>query len=183
MSTFTTIAALKEGDASVFKELFNEYHGKVYLYVLSKTHSEYMAEEVTQITFIKLWNYRQHLNESEPVAKLIFHIARATTIDLFRKEAVRGKLQQQEKPTEADTSNSAEAVEVKELQQRIRQLVHKMPPVRRKVFELSRYEFKSYKEIAELLSLSVKTVENHMTLAIKHLRNILTLLLLVYLLR
>ncbi len=55
-----------------------------------------MAEEVTQITFIKLWNYRQNLDESEPVGKLIFHIARATTIDLFRKEAVRGRILKQE---------------------------------------------------------------------------------------
>ncbi len=82
---------------------------------------------------------------------------------------------------ETGTATSAEAVEVKELQRQIKQLVHDMPPVRRRVFELSRYEFKSYKEIAELLSLSIKTVENHMSLAIKHLRNLLTLLLLIYL--
>lgn len=180
MSTFHTIAALKNGDTSVFSEIFNEYHRKVYLYVLSKTHSEYIAEEVTQITFIKLWNYRQNLDESEPVSKLIFHIARATCIDVFRKEAVRGRvLKPENNPTEAGASNSAEAVEVKELQQQIKQVVGNMPPVRRRVFELSRYEFKSYKEIAALLSLSVKTVENHMTLAIRQLRNLLMLLLLL----
>lgn len=179
MSTFHTIAALKEGDTSIFSEIFNEYHRKVYLYVLSKTHSEYIAEEVTQITFIKLWNYRQNLDESEPVSKLIFHIARTTCIDVFRKEAVRGRVLKQENPTETGTSNSAEAVEVKELQQQIKQVVGSMPPVRRRVFELSRYEFKSHKEIAELLSVSVKTVENHMALAIRHLRNLLMLLLLL----
>lgn len=181
MSTLNTIAALKEGDISVFSELFNEYHRKVYLYVLSKTNSQYIAEETTQITFIKLWNYRQHLDESEQVGKLIFHIARATCIDLFRKDAVRGKLLKQERPGENIAWNISEAVEVKELQQKIRHEVRNMPPVRRRVFELSRYEFKSYKEIAELLSLSVKTVENHMSLAIKHLRKSLILLLLLYL--
>lgn len=182
MSTFSTIAALKEGDTSVFSELFNEYHRKVYLYVLSKTHSQYIAEEATQITFIKLWNYRQQLNESEPVSKLIFHIARATCIDLFRKEAARSRLQQkQDPPIETGTGNVSEAVEVKELHRKIKDVVRNMPPVRRRVFELSRYEFKSYKEIAELLSLSVKTVENHMALAIKHLRNFLLLLVILYL--
>jgi len=179
MSTFNTITALKEGDTSVFSEIFNEYHRKVYLYVLSKTHSEYIAEETTQITFIKLWDYRQQLNESEPVSKLIFHIARTTCIDLFRKDAVRDRVLKHEKPQENATGNVSESVEVKELQQRIKHAVHNMPPVRRRVFELSRYEFKSYKEIAELLSLSVKTVENHMALAIKHLRKALPLMVLL----
>ncbi|GAA0544517.1 RNA polymerase sigma-70 factor [Chitinophaga japonensis] len=178
MSTFNTIAALKEGDTSVFSELFNEYHRKVYLYVLSKTHSRYLAEETTQITFIKLWDYRQQLDESKPVSSLIFRIASATLIDLFRKEAVKARFLQQERPGEAGSWNSSEAVEAKELQQRIRHVVRNMPPVRRRVFELSRYEFKSYKEIAELLSVSVKTVENHMALAIKHLRDFLVVLLL-----
>lgn len=181
MSTFSTITALKEGDTSVFSEIFNEYHRKVYLYVLSKTNSEYIAEETTQITFIKLWDYRQQLDESQPVSKLIFHIARTTCIDLFRKDAVRDRALKQEKPRENAASNISESVEVKELQQRIKHVVHNMPPVRRRVFELSRYEFKSYKEIADLLSLSVKTVENHMALAIKHLRKTLTLLVLLFL--
>jgi len=179
MYTFNTIAALKEGDTLVFSELFHEYHRKVYLFVLSKTHSEYIAEETTQITFIKLWNYRQQLDEATPVNRLIFHIARTTCIDLLRKEAVKGRLLKQEKPGEADTWNISDVVEARELLQQIKDVVRNMPPVRRKVFELSRYEFKSYKEIAEQLSLSVKTVENHMSLALSYLRNFLLLLLLM----
>ncbi|HVI45150.1 MAG TPA: RNA polymerase sigma-70 factor [Chitinophaga sp.] len=181
MSTFNMIRALKEGNTSVFKELFNEYHRKVYLYVLSRTGSSYIAEETTQITFIKLWDYRQQLNESEEVGKLIFHIARATCIDLLRKDAVRDRVRKLESPAENDVWHLSDTVEVKELQQRIHHMVDNMPPVRRRVFELSRYEFKSYKEIAELLSLSVKTVENHIALAIKHLRKSLILLILLVL--
>jgi RNA polymerase sigma-70 factor (ECF subfamily) len=179
MSTFNKISALKEGDSSVFRDLFNEYHRKVYFYVLSKTHSSYIAEEATQITFIKLWDYRQRLQESEPVSKLIFHIARATFIDLLRKEAVKERFLKQEKPLESDTESISDTIQARELLLQIRQVVHNMPPMRRKVFELSRYEFKSHKEIADQLSLSIKTVENHMSLAINHLRNLLLLLLLL----
>lgn len=180
MSTFNTISALKEGDSSVFSDLFNEYHQKVYFYVLSKAHSSYIAEEATQITFIKLWDYRHRLDESEPISKLIFHIARATTIDLLRKEAVKGRFLKQEKPETSNTRSISDAIEARELLLQVRQAVSNMPPVRRKVFELSRYEFKSYKEIADQLSLSVKTVENHMSLAINYLRNVLLLLLLLW---
>lgn len=182
MSTFNTISALKEGNASVFSDIFNEYHRKVYFYILSKTHSPYIAEETTQITFIKLWDYRHQLNESEPVSRLIFHIARATSIDLLRKEVVKGRFLKQERPPEADTRNISDTIEAREMLLRVREAVTHMPPVRRKVFELSRYEFKSYKEIADQLSLSVKTVENHMSLALSYLRNLLLLLLLLFLL-
>ena len=176
------IAALKKGDSSVFSDLFHEYHRKVFLYVLSKTHSQYIAEEATQITFIKLWDYRLQLDESQPVSRLIFHIAKATAIDLLRKEAVRDRYKNEEKPPEAAANNVVDSVEARELLLQVRQVIHNMPPVRRKVFELSRYEFKSYKEIARQLSLSVKTVENHISLAISQLRNFLLLLLLLHLL-
>ena len=50
MNLFNTIAALKESDEIVFGEIFQEYHQKVYYYILSKTNSAYIAEELTQLT-------------------------------------------------------------------------------------------------------------------------------------
>jgi len=177
MSTFQTISALREGDPTALSDLFNEYHQKVYFYVLSKTHSPYIAEETTQITFIKLWNYRQQLDETEQVSKLIFRIARTTFIDLLRKETLKERHLQH--PTNTETGNIFDVIVSRELMQRLREGVENMPPMRRKVFELSRYEFKTHKQIADQLSLSVKTVENHMSLALNHLRQLLLLLLLL----
>ena len=177
MCLTNTIAAIKEGDALIFSQLFEEYHQKVYFFTLSKTHSPFLAEETTQLTFIKLWHYRASLDETMPISRQIFRIAKTTCIDLLRKEAVKAKLvqagQQQATPVHSITDH----FDAKELQQQLAQAVQKMPPVRRKVFELSRYEFKSHKEIAQMLSLSVKTVENHIALAIKQLRHFLMLLL------
>jgi RNA polymerase sigma-70 factor (ECF subfamily) len=177
MFPLNTIAAIKEGDALIFSELFHEYHHKVYFYTLSKTHSPYIAEETTQLTFIKLWNYRAHLDESLPISRQIFRIAKTTCIDLLRKEASRSKLLQANSGQPTAELPVTATFEVKEMQQQLTHAVQNMPPVRRKVFELSRYEFKSHKEIAQLLSLSVKTVENHIALAIKQLRHLWTLLI------
>ena len=82
-----TIAALKEGDEFIFGEIFNEFHQKVYYYILLKTKSAYLAEEVTQITFIKLWNNHARLEESIPLSSQVFQIAKTTCIDLLRKKA------------------------------------------------------------------------------------------------
>lgn len=177
MDLLNKVAALKEDDEIVFGELFNEYHSKVYFYILSKTQSKYLAEEVTQITFIKLWNYRSSLDESLSLSVQIFRIARTTCIDLLRKETTQLKCLAIEKKQAVSSNNVADNINCKEIQQKLAHEVEKMPPVRRKVFEMSRYESKSYKEISQLLSLSEKTVENHISLALKQLKQVFVFLL------
>lgn len=174
------IAALRRGDEFIFNEVFNEFHYKVYRYILTKTKSAYLAEEVTQLTFIKLWNNRSSLDETLPFSAQLFQIAKTTCIDLLRKEGTRAKLKMVKKQEQRIVNNAIETYNNRELQTQINQEVQKMPPVRKKVFELSRYEAKTYKEIAQLLSLSEKTVENHISLALKHLRRILTILLIFF---
>lgn len=177
MNLSEKLAALKKGDEFIFGEIFNEFHEKIYFYILSKTKSQYLAEEVTQLTFIKLWKYRGRLNESLPLGVQLFQIAKTTCIDLLRKEGNRKKIQVVKTET-AFIDNVTEDCNNRELQAKLNTAVQQMPPVRKLVFMLSRYEAKTYKEIAQLLSLSEKTVENHISLAVKQLRRILTVFLL-----
>lgn len=179
MNQADKIAALKQGDQFIFGEIFNEFHHKIYLYILAKTRSPYLAEEVTQLTFIKLWNSRATLQEGLSLSAQLFQIAKTTCIDLLRKEGARLKLTiVKNEELQAPNSSVSETIDNRELQTKLSQEVQKMPPVRKKVFELSRYEAKTYKEIAQLLSLSEKTVENHISLALKQLRRMLTIFLL-----
>jgi RNA polymerase sigma-70 factor (ECF subfamily) len=176
MHDLPTIAALKQEDEIVFRALFHEYHEKVYHFILSRSHSAYIAEETTQLTFIKLWNYRHSLDESVPLAAQIFRIAKTVFIDLLRKELHQSKLtalrREQATPEWSDTS-----LQAKQLQQQLALAINSMPPVRKKVFQLSRHHGLSHKEISQALSLSVKTVETHIALALKQLKHLFFLLL------
>lgn len=172
-----TIAALKENNEIAFGELFDEYHQKLYCYIFAKTKSAYLAEEVTQLAFIKLWDYRQHLDESLPPSVQIFRIAKTTCIDLLRKEANKSKLATELQQQTATPGAESHPVELKERERILAYAIQKMPPMRKKIFELRRYESMSYKEISRLLSLSEKTVENHIALALRQLRRIFLLLL------
>jgi len=80
-----TVYQIRSGNELVFQQVFNEYHGKLYFYILKKTNSEYMAEEVVQLSFIKLWNTRENLNEEFSISTQLFRIAKTTLIDLVRK--------------------------------------------------------------------------------------------------
>lgn len=168
----TAIAALKQDDIFTFDELFHGYHPKVYLFILSKSKSSYIAEEATQLTFIKLWNYRHHLDESLPLSQQIFRIAKTTLIDVLRKDATYSAMKQHMLSSSENLDPFA-PVEAKKLNETIQEAVQKLPPVRRKVFELSRNHSLSHKEISILLSLSIKTVETHISLALKQLRHLM----------
>ena len=173
-----TITALKKGNLLVFNELYHEYHKKIYFFMLRKTRSAFLAEEVTQITFIKCWNYRESLSEDLDVGVQLFRIARTTLVDLLRKETVYKEkvvhvIGQYTLPGEEVYEKLAE----KELQHKLAHALDEMPPMRRKVFEMSRFKGMTYQQIAHELSLSSRTVEAHIFQAVKQIKHFLGLLL------
>jgi RNA polymerase sigma-70 factor (family 1) len=169
------IAALKQGDHAAFKEAFDEYHEKVYHFLLLKTGSASISEEVSQVTFVRLWKYRSSLNEEIALPVQIFRIAKTALIDQIRKDrhslrfAARLKADQNE-------NQVTNLYYQREVSATLQQALQTLPIARRKVFELSRIHGYSYKEIAGQLSISVKTVENHIGNAIKQLKSFFNLL-------
>lgn len=175
MSDLATIAALRLGDQFVFERVFYEYHQKLYFYIYGRTHSPYASEEIVQMTFIKLWQYREGLDENIPLSGQVFRIAKTTLIDLVRKEARRVHAPGPEGYPE-DGGGGPERMEAKDLNERIYRAVQGMPGIRQKVFAMSRYKGMSYREIADELSISVRTVENHISQALKQLRHFIPFL-------
>jgi len=172
-----TIAVLRSGDAFLFEELFHKYYEIVYAYTLKKTRSEYIAEETTQLTFIKLWKYRDSLKEEIAFEIQLFRIARTTMIDLLKKQQTQSRLAANTNNNASGATNTVwETVAAQELKGRLMLGIEAMPEVRRKVFQMSRLQDRSNKEIATELSISVKAVEFHITKALKYLKQILTLL-------
>jgi RNA polymerase sigma-70 factor (ECF subfamily) len=167
------ISHIKEGNLSVFNEVFQQYHQKLYFFIFNKTKSSFHAEEVTQITFIKLWNYRANLNEELSIDIQIFRIAKTTLIDQLRKINNADKLEilLQQNTEKYAANNGIDNIEMKELQKRIQEILSKMPEARRRVFEMSRIEGQNHKNIAAQLSISIKTVENHINHALKQIRS------------
>lgn len=167
-----TVAAIRQGDCVIFETVFREYYEQLYLYVLHKTRSGYIAEECTQLTFIKLWQYRASLSEELSISVQLFRIARTTMIDQLRKKSTVAL------PVQDISSGDQvwEGFHEKELNNELVRAIQQMPPVRKKVFEMSRFKGMSVREIATELSISVKAVEYHITQAIKFLRNHIALL-------
>ena len=152
--------------------MFDQYHQKLYFFILNKTKSEYIAEEVAQMAFAKLWQCRQTLQEEYTISTQLFRMATTILIDFLRKynsrDAVTARLDGQHIEKGIDSTN--EKVSGAELQKRISEAVNDLPPVRKQVFEMSREQGMSHREIAATLSVSSKTVETHIYKALKQIR-------------
>ena len=164
---------IKNGDQFVFEQAFLNWQPKVYTYFIQRLKDNCFAEELTQLTFIKLWDFRHTLSADYSFDTQLFRIARTTMIDGLRERERRKSLLQkfeaepQQAHTSYDYNNSADD---------INGAINTLPPVRKKVFLLNRYHGYSYKEIAGELSISDRTVEKHISLALKQLKKILALL-------
>ncbi|MET6997012.1 RNA polymerase sigma-70 factor [Chitinophaga defluvii] len=163
------IALIKEGNERAFEAMYHCYHEQLYFYVLKQTGSQFLAEEVVQQTFLKCWTSRMQLPEDVPVTAILLQIAGSSLIDLLRKKATERKAMQQ-LATTASEDHLLHNIQEKELTIHIHHAINSLPPVRRQVFRLSRENGLTYAQIADELSISVKTVESHITKAIKHLR-------------
>jgi RNA polymerase sigma-70 factor (ECF subfamily) len=167
-----SIKEIKDGDGLYFKKVFDQYHQKLYSFILYKTKSEYIAEEVVQMAFTKLWKCRHTLQEEYTISTQLFRIATTVLIDFLRKHntknAVTTRLDSLDIEKGVDSTN--EKMSGAELQKRITEAVNDLPPVRRQVFEMSREQGMTYREIAETLSVSSKTVETHIYKALKQIK-------------
>lgn len=176
LSMTTQVTALKNGNLDCFRTIYAQHHAKLYHYIYNRTQSEYMAQEVVQLSFIKLWESRHKLAEELTVDIQLFRIAKTILIDELRKDTVKAKYKDWAKHTTDCTYEDNQAAD-KDTLRYVFTAMENLPPIRKKVFKLSRVHGYSYKEIAGLLAISPKTVENHIAKAIKQLRSAISVFL------
>ncbi|HTN35664.1 MAG TPA: sigma-70 family RNA polymerase sigma factor [Arachidicoccus sp.] len=163
---------LKNDDAEAFREFYFLWDERLYFYFLKKVTEENCAHDLTQLTFIKMWKYRSSLTDQHTLEVQLFRKAKHVYIDWLRKEATVRKQKEAEIQYFSEPATQDELhPETEKLQNALKQL----PPMRRKVIELSHLQGYGYKEIAQKLNISVKTVDNHIYQALKQLRKILSL--------
>ena len=160
------------GNHTAFRELFMRYHLKVYYFVLGLVKSESDAEDLTQEIFLKLWTHRSRFTEVRTFGSYLYVLAKHTAFNYI--ESRRVNLVSLESASEEDEERSTpyEDLVAKDLRLLVDMIVETMPPQRRMIYRMSRNEGLSNTEISENLQLSKKTVEKHLNLALRELRNV-----------
>lgn len=165
------IDAIKEGNAAAFEDAYILYREKMLAYFLKKTNSVEDAKDLVQVTFCKLWQYRKSLSADYLPEQQLFYIARTVFIDHLRKQNKMQKIKVSAR-SNMETVKHADEVYEFDVHERLQKTLSGLPSLRKKIFELHKIEGYSYKEIAEILSIPVKSVDNNLAKALKYLRNI-----------
>jgi RNA polymerase sigma-70 factor (family 1) len=175
------LTALKKGSETAFEKVYHQYHKKLFRFFLKRIKDHETARELTQEAFVKLWKGRQGLSVSFSVETQIFTIAGSTLVDCLRRQAherrrlsrLTDTIQEDQHPL---TTTSHKLFETADY---LKVVVRDLPPARKKVFLLKMSSGYTNKEIASQLSISEKTVEDHVTKALRHIRSIVSCLLLI----
>ena len=154
------------GSEDAFTELYHLYNPKLSAFLRRLARSEYIAEEMVQETFLRLWVNREKLREVEQASAWIYKIASNVSYTYLRTEANRRKILERVTTTH-ETESFLPALDARQLDLIIRQAVDKLPERRQEVYRLSREQGLSHQEIAERLDLSVNTVKNQVTASLK----------------
>lgn len=165
------IAQLKEGNEKVFKQVYDLLHRKVFRFFLKRNTTHDVAKELTQSTFVKLWQCRHTLKEELALESQLFIVANSTLVDHIRRATHLHNIQVS-LLEQAATITPTQPAEAFEQENYLNAAIAHLPPVRKKVIVLRVIHGFSNKEIARHLSIGVKTVEDHITKALRHVKSI-----------
>lgn len=173
--------AMRDGDQTAFDALFRAYYAPLCYYAASLNDGDRdEAEDLVQQAFIKLWEQRETLQINWSVKAYLYRTVHNASLNRLRAAKVRNKYKQYN--AEQLEMNHYPAPEPEpELRERLQKALADLPTQCRQVFELSRFEDLKYREIAEHLNISIKTVETHMGKALRLLKTQLADYLVVWL--
>lgn len=158
-------------DDKVFEQLFKAHYKALHAYAYTMLHDADLAEEIIQNMFLKLWEKRELLKVQTSVKAYLYKCVYNDALNHLKHEKIKDKYHDHAQHTMSNhTEPASHKVELTELERKIKHALNELPEQCRTVFQLSRFEELKYKEIAEHLGISIKTVENQMSKALKIMR-------------
>jgi RNA polymerase sigma-70 factor (ECF subfamily) len=168
----TLLAELRLGNETAFDTLFRAYYASLCRYasgVLDGSLDD--AEDVVQQVFIKIWEQRQGLEIQWSLKAYLYKMTHNRCLNRLRDARTREKHHQENAiPMEQQQYDPNVSDSEQELSARVQKALRALPTECRRIFELSRFEALKYREIADQLGISIKTVETQMGKALRILR-------------
>jgi RNA polymerase sigma-70 factor (ECF subfamily) len=163
------IMKLKNHDEQAMIMLYKNYWKSLYISAYKILKNKETCEDIVQELFIKIWNNREQLTINSCIKAYLSASVRYEVFRRLRNSKNHEPILNEIIETVADLS-LYDRIEYKELQFKILSVVDTLPGKCREVYNLSRNELLSHKEIADKLAISTKTVRNHITRALHELR-------------
>jgi RNA polymerase sigma-70 factor (ECF subfamily) len=168
---------LAQRDEAAFEQMFKTYFKRLHAYAFTILKDEIQAEEIVQQVFFKLWerNSRnspgENLSLTGSVSSYLYRAVHNESLNYIKHHKVRSDHQLSVAYNmKNEVEHPAKKIMAGELEKKIRAALNELPEQCRTVFQMSRFDELKYREIADKLGISIKTVENQMSKALKLLR-------------
>ena len=166
------LTELKNGSFHAFERLYNMYSGKLYNFIMRiSSGNQYMAEEVVQSAFIRVWEVRERVEPESSFISFLCTIAKNLLMNMYQRQTVEYVYNEYLKNTGVDRdSQTEESIDLRFLNEYIDSLAEELPAQWKKIFILSKRQNYTNKEIAEMMGISESTVATQLSLAVKFMR-------------
>jgi len=169
------IRRIRQGDIGQFESLFRSSYVSLVRYAKTLIKDHDSAEEIVQDLFFRLWQDKEKLNIESSLNGYLFRSVHNKCLHFIEHKKVVERYAEEMSSKQPDKQESpADILQYRELQAKVSRILKRLPERCGQVFYLSRFEGLKYTEIAEKLSVSVKTVESNMGRALKEFRKELT---------
>ena len=166
------VLKLQKGDVEAFDLAYQKYAGKLYGFALRYLKSSDETEELVQSVFLKVWENHRSLRNDASFKSYLFTIAYNEICNTFKRRAyLRKFVGEQLSENTTVSSDTEELIDYHFTKDQVASIVAKLPERQRTIFQKSREEGKTNKEIAVELGLSSGTVDNYISDSLKFIRN------------
>ena len=164
------VEKLREGDIEAFDAVFGKYGDRLFGFALKYLKSKEETEDLVQEVFLKIWEKRQTLKKDSSLKSYLFTITYHNICKFFRRKQYREKLNQEIGLVSDISMDTEEQIDYNSTLEQIEKLIEQLPPKQKVIFEKSRKEGKSTREIADEMHLAPGTVDNNISAVLKFLR-------------
>ncbi len=163
-------------DESAYREIFISFYKPLQQFAFSFVKSRELAEEIVSDVFLKIWLNRSELNQVENLKVYLYVSIKNTSLKYLLKQhrQVAISIDELEVELESFSRTPEEIMLTAEMLNKIKESVNSLPPRCKIIFKLIKEDGLKYKEVAEILNISIKTIDNQLAIALKKISKALS---------
>lgn len=156
-------------DYTAFRELYLLMYAPLMRFAFIYTHCDSMAEDALADVFLKLWERRSTLDEVHNLRVYLYTAVKNTALNHRNRQARIMEETDMQETWPAGEPNPEEKLIAAEITRQIQKAIHQLPPRCKLIFQLAKEEGLRYKEIASILGISIKTIDNQLAIALERI--------------
>jgi len=166
------LIAVGAGNEQALAELYTLYNRRLHHFAKAITRSAETAEEIVEDVFVKLWSHRQAINDIDNLTVYLYVAVKNRSLNAISQKAsemIRAPFDDLDIGMNEATPDPYSLMVTSEMMKKMQQAIDQLPPRCKMIFKLIREDGLKYKEVAEILNISVNTIDVQMAIAVKRI--------------